>query len=88
MMAEANELEFPYSSEHGVPDQIDDLFVEDLWKKSGGQVSQDRIRQIATEIAAEFQDATITSFIPILLRRRVQDRLRMIISKGGELNRP
>jgi hypothetical protein len=65
-------------SEHeggNVATQLDDL-IEQVWLDLGGQVSHARIRQVATETVAMFRDATVTAYIPILLRRRIRERLQ------------
>jgi hypothetical protein len=58
-----------------VATQLDDL-MEQIWRDLGGQVSHARIRQVATEMVAMFRDATVTAYIPLLLRRRIRERLQ------------
>jgi hypothetical protein len=60
----------------------DDLMAQ-IWSDLRGQVSQERIRQVATEAAALFRDATITAYIPLLLRRIVRDRLLQEMRTAG-----
>ena len=50
--------------------------IEEIWLDLGGQVSHARIRQVATETVAMFRGATVTVYIPILLRRRVREQLQ------------
>lgn len=58
-------------------DYIDDELIEDIWHDLGRQFTQEQIRQIVVEVAAEFQDAAVTSFIPIFIRRRTRERLKI-----------
>ena len=60
---------------------VDDSLIEQIWRDLGGQVSRERIHQIATEAAAEFRTATVTAFVPILVRRRTRARLEMLIGE-------
>jgi hypothetical protein len=84
-MQEISPSELSYTVGVDAVDQVDQTFVEDLWQNLEGKISQDQIRKIAIEIAEDFQDATITAYIPILLRRRVRDRLNRIISQNEEV---
>jgi len=52
-----------------------DELVDAIWQDLAGLVSRDRIRQVACEVAATYQDATITSFVPIFIRRRTKEIL-------------
>jgi hypothetical protein len=52
----------------------EELLVE-IWRDFAGRVTQERIRQVAAEVAAMFRDATVTTYIPILMRRRIRERL-------------
>ena len=56
--------------------QPDEALVDLIWHDLGGQILVDQIRQTALEIAAEYQDATVTAYIPILIWRQVLERLR------------
>ena len=85
-MQEISPSELSYTFGVDAVDQVDQTFVDDLWQNLEGKISQDQIRKIAIEIAEEFQDATITAYIPILLRRRVRDRLKRIINQMEEVD--
>jgi hypothetical protein len=50
--------------------------VEGIWRDLDGQVTHEQIRQAASEVASEFQDATITAFVPIFIRRLTREKLR------------
>ena len=58
-----------------VSNYVDDLLVERIWCKLGKQVTRERIRQVALEVAAEFREAKITTFVPIFIRRLTLERL-------------
>lgn len=62
---------------------VDDSLIEQIWHDLGGQVSRERIHQIAAEAAAEFRTATVTAFIPIFVRRRTLKKLQMLIDEKG-----
>jgi hypothetical protein len=65
-----------------VIDYLDDSLIEQIWQDLGGQVSRERIRQIAAETAAEFRTATVTAFVPVFVRRRTLKRLQMLTEEG------
>lgn len=52
-----------------------EVLIEDLWRDLGGRVTRDRIRQLVNEAATEFQNATITTFVPVFIRRRIREKL-------------
>jgi len=56
--------------------QVDDLLIEQIWLDLSGQVPRKQIRQAALEIASEFQNATVTTFVPIFIRRLTRERLQ------------
>jgi hypothetical protein len=60
-----------------------DELIAQIWVDLEGRVSRERIRQVATEAATLFHHATITAYIPILLRRIVRDHLRQEIPSVG-----
>ena len=57
-------------------DYVDDALVEAIWNELEGDAEREKIREVATEVAAEFQKASITQFVPIFVRRRTVERLR------------
>jgi hypothetical protein len=59
-------------------DYVDDSLVEKLWQDLEGRVPRQQIVQAATEIAAGFESAGVTTFVPIFVHRRALERL-----KGG-----
>lgn len=60
----------------------EDGLIEEIWSDLGGRISQEVIRQVVDEIVAEFQDATVKSFIPILLQREARARIALLIDDG------
>lgn len=55
---------------------IDDLLVEQLWHDLSGQISQKEITQTVAEIGAQFQDATVKTFVPIFILRLASEQLK------------
>ena len=66
---------------HDVVDGIDDVFVEAIWHELDWQLPRERVRCVVAEIALGFQDATVKSFLPILVRRMALVRLRKEINE-------
>ena len=59
----------------GVSNYVDDLLIEKIWRDLGKQVTREHVRQVALEVAAEFREARITIFVPILIHRLTLERL-------------
>lgn len=57
-------------------DCVDDDLVEAIWLELEGCAEREKIREVASEVAADFQGASITQFVPIFVRRRTLERLR------------
>ena len=57
-------------------DYVDDALVEALWQDLDGQVSRQQIARAVTQIAAKFEQATVTAFVPIFIQRQALERLR------------
>ena len=66
---------------YDVTDGIDDVLVEEIWHELDRQLPRERVGCVVAEIAIEFQDATVKTFLPILVRRRALERLRQEINK-------
>ena len=60
---------------------INDIVIEAIWHELGGRVTQDDIRRTAAEVidTAEFQNATVTTFLPILIHRRTREKLKTMV---------
>jgi hypothetical protein len=61
----------------------DECLIEKLWQDLEGQVSREQIDQVVTEISFRFQDASVTAFIPIFIRRLAFEELKDMSEKGG-----
>lgn len=57
---------------------IDDGLIEEIWQDLGGRISHEHIRQTVYEVAARYQDAKISTFIPIFIRRVTKERLGLL----------
>ena len=55
---------------------VDDLLIEKIWCDLGKRITHEHIRQVALEVAAEFREAKVTTFVPIFIHRLTFDRLR------------
>ena len=68
---------------------LDDL-VEKVIEDLGGKVPDYRIREVVLDLASGYQDATVQTFVPILIRRQAVERLqaesRAILSNSGNAN--
>lgn len=61
--------------------EVVDKLTEQLWHELGGKVSLQRVREVVTETASEFYGATVTQYIPLLVRRGAAERLAQEISQ-------
>jgi hypothetical protein len=50
--------------------------IEQIWKELGGTVSRPAICQELAEVIPAFDNARITTYVPIFVRRRTLARLR------------
>jgi hypothetical protein len=50
--------------------------TEELWDDLGGEVDRQTIRRVLTEVVGTYQDARITTFVPIFVRRDALEILR------------
>ena len=57
-------------------DNMDDSVVEKLWHDLDGRVSRQQIARAVTQIAARFEKATVTAFVPIFIHRQALEHLR------------
>lgn len=55
-----------------------DEFIHEIWVSLAGQVTHEHIYQMAIEVASKYKDAKITTFLPILIRRQILERLSVI----------
>lgn len=66
------------------PDALTDTLAEQLWRDLDGRLTRERIRQVTVEVAAEFHEATITTYVPLLIRRYARERLKREIISDPE----
>lgn len=55
---------------------VNEQLVEDIWHDLEGRVTRENILQVAIEVATKFQDAAVTSFVPIFIRRQTSEQLK------------
>ncbi len=67
-------------SKSDIANCVNDIMVEAIWHELGGRATYDEIRQVAAEVMgmAEFQNATVTTFLPILIHRRTREKLKIM----------
>ena len=58
-----------------ISNYVEDQLIEKIWCDLGKQLTHEQIRQVALEVAAEFRDATVTTFVPIFIHRLTLERL-------------
>jgi hypothetical protein len=59
---------------------VDDALVETLQQDLDGQVSRQQIVRAVNEIAARFEKATVTAFVPIFIRRQARKQLEEMLA--------
>jgi hypothetical protein len=69
-------------------DYAEDWLIEKLWLDLDRQVSRQQVATTVTEIAAQFQDATVTTFVPIFIRRKVLEQLQGTLAPTGHVVSP
>jgi hypothetical protein len=58
------------------PERSLEHIVDYVWQRIDRRMGQDRIRQIVSEVAQEFEDAAVQAFVPVLVRRFSLERVR------------
>lgn len=58
---------------------VDDTIIEAIWSDLEGRVDREQVREVALEVAQDFADATVTSFVPLFIRRRTYERLKLLV---------
>lgn len=58
---------------------VDETVIETIWSDLEGRVDREQVRQVALEVAQDFADATVTSFVPLFIRRRTYERLKRLV---------
>ena len=69
------------TGKNDITDYINDIAIENIWHELGGRVTHDEIRRAAAEVmdTAEFQNATVVTFLPILIHRRTREKLKTLM---------
>jgi hypothetical protein len=68
----------------GVMNDMDDSLIEQIWHDLDGKVNREQICQVVTEIAAEFRTATVTTFVPIFIRRQAREKLETRVNESRD----
>ncbi len=55
---------------------LDETLIEKMWQELDEQVTREQIRLTATQVAAQFEDATVTTFIPVFVYRETYEKLK------------
>jgi hypothetical protein len=50
--------------------------IEQVWEELDGQIPEARIRRVATFVAARFDNATVTTYIPLFVRHLTREWLK------------
>lgn len=53
-----------------------DSIIDEVWQDLNRQLSREQIGRTVAEISLAYQDATVTAFVPIFVRREAVERLR------------
>jgi hypothetical protein len=53
-----------------------EILIDQVWNDLQGQVSRAAIQQALIEIVPKYEEATVTTYVPILIRRDTVDSLR------------
>lgn len=65
---------------------LSDELIQEIWVSLAGEVTREHIYQIATEVASEYKDAKVTTFLPVLIRRQTLERLKATDHDGTSDN--
>ena len=65
-------------------DQVDESLIEAIWQDLDGLVTRGEIQRVAREIAETFRGATITTFIPLFIRRRTRETFKSGIQNKSQ----
>lgn len=61
---------------------LNDDLLEELWIDLDKRFSRAKIREVASETAFEFEDAVVTSFLPIFIYRKTREKLLAMLDQG------
>lgn len=60
-----------------------DSIIEKVWQDLDGQLSREQIGHTVAEIALEFQDAPVKTFVPIFIHREAVARLKSQLNENS-----
>jgi hypothetical protein len=63
-------------------DYLNEAFIEKLWHEFGGQATREQIRQVVVEVATQFENATIKTFVPVFIYRQTYEKLKRGFGEG------
>lgn len=58
---------------------VDESLVEKVWRDLDKQLPREQVTHVVAEIALKFQDATVKTFLPILIHREAMERLKPLL---------
>lgn len=61
---------------------VDDSLIGQIWNDLDGRATREQIRQVVSEIAAEFRTAKVTAFVPIFIRRQARAKLETLVNEN------
>jgi hypothetical protein len=76
------EQEYSLSSNKCLEGDLE-VLIDQVWNDLQGQASRDAVRQVLLEVIQEYENATITTYIPIFIRRDTVDILRATLTQTG-----
>lgn len=60
---------------------VDDSLVEQVWRELDGQLPRKRVGYVVSEVALDFENATVKAYLQILVHRRALERLRQELNQ-------
>src|SRR5262245_60343463 len=67
-----------------IADYVDEALIEKLWHELNEQIPREQIYQVATQVFAQFQNVTVTNFLPIFIYRQTLEKLKPEVEKSKE----
>lgn len=58
---------------------VDTAIVEAIWSDLDGRIERKQVYETAVAIAQSFAGATVTTFLPLFIRRRTYEQLKLLI---------
>ena len=78
ILAESGDID-DITDEINLADLVDEAMIDAIWSDLDGQIDREQVRQTAQTVAQSFASAAVTTFIPLLIRRRTYDRLKSLL---------